>query len=80
MADGNGLGDTGAYVAPGGKTKINDYSSGAGLTGINNRGTFGPIVVPGDDGEPWGIDEVLTAAVVGLPQAGANLGEKFGIT
>lgn len=36
---------------------------GAGLTVINNALTAGEdVLVPGADGEPWGIDEVATAA------------------
>lgn len=44
-------------------------ADGAGITRITNQFT-GPdgIYVPGADGEPWGFDEVLTAAVVGGPQ------------
>lgn len=30
-----------------------------------------PITLPGE-GEPWGIDELATAAVFGLPQMGWN--------
>ena len=62
-----GIGST-ADVAPGREVEVAPYSSGPGLTEINNIGTSGGIVVPGSDGEPWGIDEVATAVVIGGPQ------------
>lgn len=44
-------------------------SSGPGLTVIQND-LLGPegLVVPGADGEPWGVDEVATAVIAGIPQ------------
>lgn len=54
-------------VAPGRDVEVSPYTSGSGLTEINNRFTNG-IVVPGSDGEPWGIDEVATYLAVGVPQ------------
>lgn len=72
-----GLGGS-SWVAPGRKTEVAPYTSGSGLTEINNRGTFGPIVVPGADGEPWGIDEVATAVIAGVPQVVYRAGAKVG--
>ena len=34
---------------------------------MENAITGGPVVIPGE-GEPWGVDELATAAVVGVPQ------------
>jgi hypothetical protein len=69
-----GLGSS-SVVAPGRSVEVSPYTTGPGLTEINNRGIFGePIVVPGSDGEPWGIDEVATAFIFGAPQlAGRGL-------
>lgn len=53
------FGSTVDDVASGREVKVEKYSSGPGLTEINNDVT-GPVIVPGADGEPWGIDEVLT--------------------
>lgn len=70
----NGIGSTTA-VAPDREFEKLPYSSGSGLTEISNAVTNtlgGPIVVPGDDGEPWGIDELATAVIVGTPQVVYN--------
>jgi hypothetical protein len=80
VAGGLSNGSTG-WVAPGRDGDVTPYSSGPGLTEISNAGTDflgGPIVLPGADGEPWGIDEVLTAVVVGAPQLLARGGYRFG--
>lgn len=42
-----------------------------GVFEIENAITNGPITIPGDT-EPWGVDELITAAVFGLPQIGYN--------
>lgn len=60
-------------VAPGREVEVAAYSSGPGLTEISNKYTDmigGPIIVPGSDGEPWGVDEVATAFIAGTPQVG----------
>lgn len=78
-ADGsNTLGATGAIVAPGREVEVAKYASGPGLTEINNAITGGGVVVPGADGEPWGIDEVATGVLVGGPQVMWNYGKKLG--
>lgn len=68
------LGSLGEHVAPGREVKVQHFESGPGLTEINNRATFGPVVVPGADGEPWGVDELATGVVFGFPQVAANAG------
>lgn len=67
-----------SWVAPGRDVEKQPYTTGSGLTEINNRGTFGPLVVPGSDGEPWGIDELATAVVVGVPQYAYKFGKFLG--
>jgi hypothetical protein len=71
----NTIGGT-SYLAPGREVDVAPYVSGIGLSEINNAITGGNVVVPGNDGEPWGIDEVLTFGVVGLPQIGWNWAKK----
>lgn len=46
---------------------------------VQNGLTAGEIVVPGDS-EPWGIDELLSVAVVGAPQIAWNWAREFGRT
>lgn len=43
-------------------------TDGPGITTIDNDFLPTPVHVPGDGGEPWGIDEVLTTVVAGIPQ------------
>lgn len=74
----NGYGRSGDVVAPDRDQEVAPYVSGAGLTEINNSFTGGSVVVPGDDGEPWGIDEVATAAIFGAPQVFYRQGKRFG--
>lgn len=57
-APNSGIGDT-SYLGGERELKVNEYTSGAGLTEISNA--FGTFATLGDDGEPWGIDEVATA-------------------
>lgn len=68
----HGFGSTGSYVAPGRELEASPYTSGTGLTEINNAFTDalgGPVVVPGDDGEPMGIDELATLGAAGAAAA-----------
>lgn len=61
-------------VAPGRPKQVMPMANGSGMTELQNPFTDNrPIVVPGDGGEPWGIDELLTAVVVGGPQVAWNL-------
>lgn len=55
------------------EVSVQPQSNVSGSFTIENPGTFGPVVIPGD-GEPWGIDEVATAAVAGAPQVIFNSG------
>lgn len=62
------------WAAPDRDVEVAPYTSGPGVTEINNAFTGGrPILVPGSDGEPWGIDEVITATAVGGPQYLAHM-------
>ncbi|WP_371168641.1 hypothetical protein [Aliiroseovarius sp. 2305UL8-7] len=70
---------TTAHVAPGREVESQPYSSGSMLTEISNKYTDmlgGPLVVPGSDGEPMGIDEVLTVAVTAPWQLAYRAGTK----
>lgn len=60
--------------------EIMPMGDGPGITRISNPLTGGnPIYVPGADGEPWGIDEVLTGVIFGVPQVpAAAANERFG--
>lgn len=55
-------------LAPGRKVEVDPVKDTAGVSRITNSIT-GPegITIPGE-GEPWGLDELATAAVVGIPQ------------
>ena len=77
-SDDQHLGASGSVVAPGREIEVAPFTSSSGLTEINNAATLGPVVVPGDDGEPWGIDELLTAAIFSVPQLGVNAGKRIG--
>lgn len=55
-------------LAPGRQVDAINPANSAGVFAINNKLTRGEdIIMPGDT-EPWGIDELATAAIVGLPQ------------
>lgn len=67
-----------AHLAPDRELEVSPFTSGAGVIELSNKGTDligGPIAVPGDDGEPWGFDELLTAVVAGVPQVAMRGGE-----
>lgn len=61
----------GQIIAPGREVDVAKLNNSPGVFELENVLTGGPVVIPGD-GEPWGIDEVATAVVVGLPQVGYN--------
>lgn len=64
-------------VAPGRKKDVMDLPNSPGVFEIDNAITKGPITIPGDS-EPWGIDELATAVIIGAPQiAGRYLGKKL---
>lgn len=55
-------------IAPGRKEDIAPLVNSPGVFEMENELTpFGPVVIPGE-GEPWGIDELATGLVVGVPQ------------
>ena len=59
-------------VAPGRKDDVAPLTNSPGVFEIENDWTGGkPITLPGE-GEPWGVDELATAALFGLPQMGWN--------
>lgn len=58
-------------IATGRQTDIVPMSNSAGVFEMENTMTGGPITIPGD-GEPWGIDELATAVVIGGPQVVNN--------
>lgn len=73
----HGFGDAVETKAPGRSLEVAPNTSGPGITEINNSYT-GPIAVPGSDGEPWGIDELATGLVFGIPQVTYNAGKRLG--
>ncbi len=75
VPSGDDLGLSGGLVAPGRDLKVDEFTSSPGLFEVNNRGTAGPVVLPGDS-EPWGVDELATALVLGAPQVSYNYGKK----
>lgn len=58
-------------VAPGRVVRTEPYSNIPGVVGIDNPLTGGAVVLPGND-EPWGVDELATAILLGTPQVAAN--------
>lgn len=75
------VGSTGSLFAPDRAVESVAYTSGTGLTEIDNaftRMTGGPIVVPGSDGEPLGVEELATLVTVGIPmREGGRLAGAF---
>lgn len=53
------------------KKEILELPNTPGVFEIENAVTGGPVTIPGDS-EPWGIDELATAVIVGGPQVVAN--------
>ena len=64
---GDASGFSRSWAVSGRERSVEPDSNGPGLITIQNDLT-GPMTVPGSQGEPWGIDELATAAVFGLPQ------------
>lgn len=63
-------------VAPGRKDDIAPLTNSPGVFEVENAMTpYGSITLPGE-GEPWGFDEGITAAVVGAPQIVYQAGKK----
>lgn len=59
-------------IAPGRKKDVAELTNSPGVFEMENTMTGGgSITIPGE-GEPWGIDELATAVVVGLPQVAWN--------
>ncbi|UIB81388.1 DNA pilot protein [Flyfo microvirus Tbat2_93] len=55
-------------LTEGRKTDIAPVTNSPGVFTIQNGATLGkPVTIPGE-GEPWGIDELATAGVFGIPQ------------
>lgn len=64
-------------VAPGRGQEIDPVINSPGVFEMENVLTGGkPVVIPGE-GEPWGIDELATAVVVGAPQALGNVANRL---
>ena len=66
------------WLAPGRDKKVAPLVNTSGVMEVENSLTAGKVSMPGDGSEPWGIDEVMTAAVFGVPQAAWNVGWKGG--
>lgn len=64
-------------IAPGRGQDIDPVINSPGVFEMENVLTGGkPVIIPGE-GEPWGIDELATAVVVGAPQALGNFGNRL---
>lgn len=63
-------------VAPGRKEDIAPLTNSPGVFEMENTLTGGPITLPGE-GEPWGIDELLTAGLIGIPQVLGNYANRL---
>ena len=61
--------------APGRKEDIAPLTNSPGFFEVENSWTGGPVSIPGE-GEPWGIDELGTALVVGVPEVLGNHANK----
>lgn len=59
-------------IAPGRKDDVAPLTNSPGVFVMENAITGGPITIPGE-GEPWGVDELATAAVIGVPQIAYNV-------
>lgn len=60
-------------IAPGRDVDVMTLPNSPGVFEVENSLTGGSVTIPGDS-EPWGIDELLTAAIVGGPQVVYNHG------
>jgi len=65
----------GSRFATGREVDVAKLSNSPGVFVLENNMTGGGITIPGD-GEPWGIDELATAVVVGGPQVLYNKGKQ----
>jgi len=63
-------------IASGRVKEVAPLSNSSGVFELENDLTMGPLTIPGD-GEPWGLDELGTAAVVGVPQMFRNGYRKY---
>lgn len=67
----------GNTIAPGRGQEIDPVVNSPGVFEIENVLTGGrPVIIPGE-GEPWGIDELATAVVVGVPQVLGNIANEW---
>ena len=57
--------------APDRDVNVQPLNNAPGVFRMNNALTGGNINIPGDT-EPWGVDELITAAVFGIPSAMGN--------
>lgn len=64
-----GMGDNAMFA--GRKKEVDPLKNTPGGFEIENSMTGGAVTLPGD-GDPWGIDEVATALIVGAPQVAKN--------
>lgn len=65
------IGSPNAGLAPHREVDRTPFTSGPGIIDIDNAFTDfmgGPVVVPGDGGEPWGVDELAGVAISAGPQ------------
>lgn len=58
----------GSIVDPSRKVESMPITNSSGAIEISNAGTAGTVYLPGDAGEPWGADEMVTVATLGTPQ------------
>jgi len=77
----DGFGMSSSPLSPEREKQVMPVPNSPGFFEMENRFTGGPINIPGDS-EPWGIDELVTAAFVGVPQVAGNwamnVGRDFG--
>jgi len=52
--------------------EIMPLNNSGGVFEMENKLTYGPVTIAGDS-EPWGLDELGTAVIMGAPQAYANM-------
>lgn len=63
-------------IAAGREKEIDPLKNSSGVFELENTATMGPLTIAGD-GEPWGLDELGTAVVMGAPQVAWNAYKRY---
>lgn len=62
----------GDFLASGYKADVRPVPVTSGIFTVNNGVSGGPVAIAGDEGEPWGLSELVSFGVQAVPQMAYN--------